>query len=385
MLTKNKKLWREIRRHGAGYQITVRVTGHRPVREQCPLTMSPAEMQARRKQIRAELHRTTPPAVAGTFAKDAANYLKARKAMPGIQERTRHIALWVKEFGERPRATIKPWEIAAVRDRWLTEGPRLVTIKGGTRERPRFEERKEPLSASQVNNRLRALENLWTMLDGRHAYNPVREVDEPEEPESGARGLPYDVVERIIGALRQSGKKGAKHASLTALRLSVIAYVGLSHGELGGITAKDLHLNESPPWVWVAGRGKGKGTKGTAQPLTERGAAALRGLAEAKALGRFSRSSMWKSVALACHKLGLSGIHPYDFRHSFASEVMEKTGGNLPVTQLLMRHKSQKTTRRYVERAIDPVRAAALEQVRKAGGFAPGNAPPPTSPDNSTS
>jgi hypothetical protein len=41
----------------------------------------------------------------------------------------------------------------------------------------------EPLSASSVDNRLRALRNLWTVLNGRHAPNPVREV--PAYPGGG--------------------------------------------------------------------------------------------------------------------------------------------------------------------------------------------------------
>lgn len=372
MLQKRKAAWRGIRRHGTGWQIEVRVTGHPRVVEQFPIETDRGEMQQRRAAIKETFRR---PSV-GSFAKRVADYLSTRKTMPTIAERTRHMQLWVKEFGARSDASIQPWEIAAVRDRWLTEGPKLVTAPGGTRDSPRLVEVKAPLSASQVNQRLRALENFYTVMNRRHGYNPVREVAEAKEPASGARGLPYDVIEQVIAALRQLGKKGEKRDSLTALRLRVFAYTGLSHGELQRIGKADLHLEEDPPWVWVAGRSKGKGTRGTAQPMTPAGAAALRALAETPTgLEPFSRASMWKSFARACRRLGLSGLRPYDLRHSFASEVLEKTGGNLPVTQLLMRHLSAKTTLRYAEKAIDPVRAAALEQVRKSGAFAPSIAP----------
>jgi hypothetical protein len=113
---------------------------------------------------------------------------------------------------------------------------------------------------------------------------------------------------------------------------------------------------------------KGAGTKGTSQPLTAEGAAALSALVSADGLGRFSRSAMWKSFRRACSKLGLSGISPYWLRHSFASEVFEKTG-NIHTTQLMMRHKHVTTTLRYGKRAVSPVLAAAIENIRRAGGF----------------
>lgn len=409
-----------IRRHGAGWQAEVRVVGHPRAVRQFPLKIDPGEMAQWRKDEKRRLQALTPPATAGTFAKDAKDYLDATKAN---RERRRHIGLWVAEFGTRPRSSVKPWEILAVVNRWLTEGPkrkwRAWSEDGDPSRGGRLVDVPEPLSASQVNNRLRALENLWTKMDGRHSYNPVREVPEPEEPEGLARGLPYAVVEAILAQMpdtRYSAKlspatadriRAALHSatatdvarrfgvsetmirkvargaylgrnthSLTKLRLRVIAYTGLSHGELRGIRTTDLHLDDPMPWVWVAGRRKGKGTKGTAQPLTAEGAAALRALEQADALGAFNNDSMRRSFQRACAKIGLAGANPYDLRHSFASEVLEKTGGNLPVTQMLMRHKSASTTLRYARAAIDPVRSAAIEQIRQAGGFAaPTNAP----------
>jgi integrase len=377
MLQKAKPLWRGIRRHGAGWQTCVRVTGHRPVYTPYPLDTDPKAMQRDRKATRDALKIVTPPATAGTFAKDAQDYLTTILTMPDRQERTRHIGLWVAEFGARARATIKPWEIAAVRDRWLTIGPKRVMRRWRTdgidRHGARWVELAVPLSASQVNNRLRALENLYTVLDGRRADNPVREISEAEEPDGDARGLPYDVVEALLSHLPDRGRPDGSGTrptiSLTKLRLRVIAYVGLSHGELKRVGSSDLHLDAPLPWVWIAGRRKGKGTKGTAQPLTEEGAAALGALVEAGGLGGFSHSAMWASFQRACSKLELSGIRPYDLRHSWATEVYEKTGGNLPVVQLLMRQKSPATAQRYGKRAIDPIRAAAIAAVRAAGGF----------------
>src|SRR5687768_454717 len=124
--------------------------------------------------------------------------------MKGIKERTRHIALWVAEFGNRRRSTIQSWEIAAVRDRWLTDGPRLVMRRwrddGINRHGARYVELGEPLSVSQVCKRMRALENLWTVMSPG-APNPVREAGEPKDTPRAARALPYPVVETILAQI----------------------------------------------------------------------------------------------------------------------------------------------------------------------------------------
>lgn len=342
-------------------------------------------------------------AAAGGFAADAATYLDARRAMIGIEARRKQIALWVAAFGDRPRSSIKPWEILRVRDRWLTDGPKWVY-----RDKQRVSIA-APLSASTVNQRLRALENLWTVLDGRHAYNPVREVAEADEPEAAARGLPAETIEAILAQMpdRRYGRAlasadvdtirralhgrrrwgqvtalaathkvsetmirkiaaGRKHRddtpSATKIRLRAIFLNGLSHSELMAITVADLHLDASPPWVWIAGRRKGKGTSGTAQPLTAQGAAALRALVDAKALGKFSRDSMRASFRRAWEKLKLEGLRPYDLRHSFATDVLHRTG-NLDITQLLLRHRDKRTTLRYGKAAVPPLLAAAIERL----------------------
>src|SRR5262245_54996956 len=73
-------------------------------------------------ETRVALRKLAPTVERGTFAADAARYLKAVAAMPTYKERAQHIALWVAEFGPRARYTIETPEIDAVLNRWLTEG-----------------------------------------------------------------------------------------------------------------------------------------------------------------------------------------------------------------------------------------------------------------------
>ena len=408
-----------IRKHGAGYQVEVRVTGHPRYLQPFPAGTPIEEMVKARATKKKELQRSAPArGTAGSIRTDVRDCLKAHAAdgEQSLRAREQLLAFWVAEFGARASLTIKPWEIRAVRDRWLTVGPKIVY-----RDKQRVAIA-APLSASTVNNRLRALEHLYTVIYGRKADNPVREVAEATEPEGEARGLPYEVVEALLAQMpdqryrpvvtaeqiatikatprsvsgvalaRQLGisdqivsrvrtgrltKPSTRDgASLTKLRLRVMAYVGLSQNELAGIAPGDLHLDDEPPWVRIKGRKKGRGTRSTAQPLTEQGADALCALVAAGGLGAFSTASMRSSFLRACKKLEetgieLPGIRPYDFRHSFASEVFARTG-DLKVTQLLMRQKDERTTLRYGKGAIPTVLAAAIAKLRAARGFGAG-------------
>ncbi len=317
------------------------------------------------------------------FASDVrARYLPAVAAMPTIAQRTRHMELWIAEFGDRPRNEIEPWEIRRVRDRWLTVGPRRVCVPWPADEKPpgrsvagKWIDIEAPLSASQVNSRLRALENFYSVMNGRHGKNPAREAGEAVERDTIPRALGYDVIEAILAAMpdRGPGLKGKKRSSvsLAKLRLRVIAYTGLSHGELMAIRAEDLRLHENPPAVIVHGRQKGKGTRSVSHPLTPEGRDAFQALLDADGLGPFSRDSVRHAFRRACAKLNLRGLTPYQLRHSFATEMLEKTGGNVSLTQLLMRHRDPRTTLRYAQGAVDPAKAEAIRLVTLKGAFKP--------------
>lgn len=324
--------------------------------------------QARRaREDHAYLVRHEPATAAGgepvpahrpTFADDAAAYLHAVQALPTYRTRARHIAEWVALFGPRWRDTIRPHEIRAQRDRWLLEGPRLrqrVTRIPGARALVEWVPVAAPLSASAVNHRLRALSNLWTVLDGRHAYNPVREVPEADPPADEARGLPYAVAEAILDALGDSD---------TRVRLEVMLFTGLAHCELARLTARDVDLEARTLFVRPrrkGKRGKRAAAEGLVKPVPARGVEALRRFAARKLWGEFSRSSMRKSFLIACREAGYRelGARPYDFRHTFATGVYGASG-DPAATQLLMGHRDLRTTMRYARAAVNPRAAAAL-------------------------
>ena len=228
---------------------------------------------------------------------DVARYLESVAALPTIQERRLHMQQWVDVFRHRPRQSIRPHEIRAQRDRWLT-APR--TDQQG-RPRP-------PYAAGSVNKRLRALSNLWRVLDGRHAPNPVREVPEADEIEGAPRALPYPVIRAILDAMpdvgRAAGGERRDAGSQTRARLAVLAWTGLAHMQLEGLRPEDIDWEGRS--LWVRGRRKGAAGKvrqGHRKPITDEAIAALHRFDELDCWGSFSRSSMRQSLQRACRRV----------------------------------------------------------------------------------
>jgi integrase len=355
------------RRHGTGWQVRVSVAGAGRSCTQFPLEATEQEMQAWQEDERYRLlliarrHRRDGTQ-AGTFAADAKRYLKAVAAMRDIKNRRKDIALWVQEFGPRRRHSITADEIRAVRDRWLTVGPKHVYRKA-TRDRAAYwEPLEKPLAGSTVNHRLRALSNLWTVLDGRRAPNPVREVPEADETPELPRAIDYETITRILEALPDRGRperhQKRSTVSLTKLRLRVMAWTGLPPAELMRLTAEHVDLERGA--VLIEPRQKGKGVEPARLPLLPQAVEAFRDFAAANAWGKFSTSSVRQSFIRATRNISpAGGLRPYDLRHSFGTQVFLSTGSLHAVGELL-RHADKRTSRRYTLAAVDPVLRSAL-------------------------
>jgi integrase len=299
-----------------------------------------------------------------TFQRAVDRYLPAKAAMPSYKDRVRELKDWIAALGaDTPRAAITRVQIQSQREQWVLA-------------------RK---SASWINNRLNALSNLWTVLDGRRAPNPAREVPLVDRPDPEPRGLPYALVAQILAALpdrarREKGNGYLKDPgqSKTKARLAVIAYTGLAHIQVKRLQPADVNLEQG--WIFVRSRKKGAPgrPKGRVKPLTAEGIAALRHFAAVDAWGPFSNSSVWKSFQRACtalankphvkrrwlkHGINLTQIRPYDLRHSYASAVLEGTG-NLAETQQLMAHADLRTTMRYAMAAVPAHLTAAVQRVQ---------------------
>jgi integrase len=354
----DKRVARGIWQTASGWRVYVRADGKlHPKR--LPATMTLGEVKRWREGFVVDLRRkdetSIEAGVPGTFADDVVQqYLPAVRAMTDYKERARHMGLWVAEFGAMRRLAIKPVAIRTVRDRWLTVGPKLV-MRRATADAPACRVPvAQPLSASQVNKRLRALENFFTVLDGRQAKNPVREVPEADEGDAEPRALPWPVVEAILAAMPDRGRgKELADGSKTKARLRVIAWTGLSHAQLARLTSSDLDFAAGTLFLQRRRKGKPGKRKGRTIPLLPEAIAAFRAFDDLKCWGAFSRSSLWKSFQRAAKQLKLEGVRPYDLRHSFGTRAFAKSGDETLVQELLG-HEDRRTTRRYTEAAVNP-------------------------------
>jgi integrase len=334
-----------------------------------PHAATAQEIKAWRTATRAELrrqldaHRQRLAAIngsPGTFRAKASQYLEAVCAMPTFAWRVKEIALWVEEFGDREWPLIKPHEIRAVRDRWLTVGPKRCWRKvNGVGQ---WLDVAAPLSGSSVNHRLRALSNLWTVLEGRRAYNPVREVPEADEPDEVPRAIDYDTIRQILAAMYDRGRpeKGVPRPShsLAKARACVMAWTGMTPKELSRIQPHDIHWHDA--LIVVPARRKGRGAPGRIVPLGPDAITALQAFDRLGAFGRFRSRAVLRAWQLASLAVLGRRTRVYDLRHSFVTGVVRATK-NLTTAQLLAGHTDPRTTRRYALAAMLPTLQAGID------------------------
>jgi integrase len=323
-----------------------------------------------------------PVPIGEGFLADADRYLEIVQTMPGIADRRRHIRQWAELFGERPTAEIKPHEIRAQRDRWLTVGPKRVLVKPPG-EKARWEVRAVPLAAGSVNLRLRALENLFTVLYGKHAYNPVREVDEADGPDVAPKGQSFGLAYEILAFMPDvtTPKKGETHekGSLSRVRFEAMLVTGLPAKQLAML--EPVHVQWDVPSVVPPKRLKGKRARRArarkpAKPrqLMPDAVPVLRRFFTMGANKTFSSTSLARSVRRAIRaanqvraQRGLAPIperlRVYDLtRHTFGTEVYRLTK-NLKLVQDLMGHADINQSARYAQAAIQEHQVASVVEL----------------------
>jgi integrase len=72
---------------------------------------------------------------------------------------------------------------------------------------------------------------------------------------------------------------------------------------------------------------------------------------------------------------GLGDVHFHDLRHTFASHLIQNTGGDLKAVQDLMRHKDIRMTMRYAHLSPGYLRQATLTLDRTFGNLGASAAP----------
>jgi integrase len=338
------------------YGISIIVhTRHEYLEERHPLDTPLGKLNRRREVLRGEARGRALVAGGGhaqparrrrtTLKDDVAVYLKAVAAMATLSERELQLSRWTAVFGDRPRQSIAPHEVQAQRDAWVTDKK----------------------SASWINHHLRALSNLFKVLDP-DAPNPVRRVREVDEPDAIPRAIPHPVVAAIFEAMRPSQ---------TRARLQVVATTGIEQSMFARLARADVDFDAAT--VRLPKRKKGQGASARVLPLTQAGVDAFKDIETWDAWGPYSTSAVYKSWRLACSKverahnkehpktpIDLSGLRPKDLRHTFGTELSLATGGNVATVQMFLAHETPLMADRYRMAAVPQhlLEAARLLELR---------------------
>lgn len=279
-----------------------------------------------------------PPAAKGTLEADVTRYLQQVATMPSYSDRERDLLAWVGKLGAHKRASLTDADYRLVLQQWRQAG-----AKGG-----------KPLAASTVNHRRTAMMHLYTLLDGKGAPNPLRDIEPFIEPHPEPRDLGLDVVRAILAAMPDSK---------TRARVSVLAWTGIrGRSEFGKMKREHVDLEAGVCWVPT-------GKHGTPRllQLNEEGLAAWEDVIRLKAWGEYSRSSLWKSFRLAVAKVNqdrakakqppLVGARPYDLRHTIAT-ALRKSGVDVADIQAHLGHTTPAMTKRYAPHQSPKLREA---------------------------
>lgn len=269
------------------------------------------------------------------FIEDVRRYLKLRTSMPTYGTREQHLYAWAAYFGRRPRSTITAQMIRQRLEQALADG----------------------YAPASVNRERTALMSLWTVLDGKSARNPVRDVPKYREPSSDPRALTMMTAYRILACMRQSK---------TRIRLRVLLWTGWPHKQIGQLQPEHLKLKEGR--AYVTARKKGGGHRGVWLPLVPGALRALTLFHREDCYGTFSTSSMRHAFLLALAKLNAHrerlklrpiAARPYDFRHSFGTWLALKTNDERAVQEMML-HSTAEQSRVYTAAATTPRLDAAI-------------------------
>lgn len=295
------------------------------------------------------------PSGANTLAEDVRDYLSQIQTMPTLRHRRDDLALWIAAFGPtRERKSITAGEIRATLETWRASG----------------------YAASTCNHRRTALMHLWSVLDGKTAPNPARDV--PRYYEDSKDAPPRDLSQAAASLiLDEMGD------TQTRARLELYRWTGWDPATIGRLAPLDIRWDDA---VRVKARRKGRGAAGAWLPILPQAWDALRAFRRLGCWGPFSTSSARISFRVAARnarraialayarrtvdrpaaralRAELIDVTPKQLRHTFGTLVADSTSDERAAQELLQ-HADIRQTRRYTQRTASPRAAAALEAVR---------------------
>lgn len=318
-----------IRRDRYGFRAYVKVGTHQR-EKRYPADTAAKVMQDWRDETRVALRALKPSADApGTFADAVARYLKQVAAMPTYAERERHLTLWLDALGRNTlRADITAGDIRAVLQGWRAAG----------------------LEPATCNKRRSALMHLWTVLDGKGASNPVRNVKKFRVADPVPRGRDPHVIDAAL--------KARPHSRTRAV-CRVLLWTGMRPVELERAERDDVDFHQKIAVIRTA-----KGGRTRVIPLTSQAVQAWK---------EFDHADCWGNIPSAAPMNRLlkkwtgMDVRIYDLRHSYGTALALRDT-RLDVIGALMGHSTLELTKRYTLAAVSlGAHSATRKLAQKAG------------------
>lgn len=274
----------------------------------------------------------------GTLAADIARYLKLVATMPSLADRTRDLDAWERVYGARARHGLTQQDYQLQLQDWRLRGK-----KNG-----------KPLAASTVNHRRTAIMHVYTVLDGKAAPNPIRDIAPFPEPPPEPRDIGLETAKAILNAMP---------LSKTRARIKVLCWTGMrGNSELGKMKPEYVKLAHAECWVPTGKKGKPR-----LVVLNAEGLAAWREFLEMKAWGPYQKDSLRNSFQRGVTKVNaarakaelppLPHVRVYDLRHTIAT-ALRRAGADLADIQAHLGHTSPRMTQRYAPFQSDKLRTA---------------------------
>lgn len=321
----DKRLDRAIYKTDSGFRIFLRIHGT-PHTKRFPPTYTLDALRNWRDEHE-RLYRRT--AARGTLSADITRYLAAIQAMSSFSDRVREIGAWEADFGSTARWRITPEVVRATLQAWRAEG----------------------YAASTCNHRRTALGHLYTVLDGKQAPNPVREVPPFKEPPATARGVDLWVALRAIRRVR----------GFTHTRLLILLWTGMRPSELMRVEPEHIDFDTATCEVFT-----GKGGQPRIIGLNKSAMKALKRFVRREMTGEFSVASMRKSLLLAFSKKPkIAPFRIYDLRHTYAT-ALRRAGADLADVGHQLGHSNPRMTKRYAPVILEKVKVAGEKMRRKS-------------------
>jgi integrase len=324
-----KRIGKGIYRDQWGLAATVKVRGQQR-EKRFAADASLKTIKAWQGETRVSLRKLAPlPVTQGTLSADVADYLERVKAMPTYEERARHLGIWLDALGRQTfRAAVTAGDIRIILHGWRDAG----------------------LGPATCNKRRTALMHVWTVLDGKGARNPVRDVPKFRPPDPLPRGRDYGALRRALDLMADCKTKA---------RLLVMFWTGMRPAEVMRAQPEDIAWKHRYIIVRTA-----KGGRTRTVPLTAGAVRAWRDFDKQDAWGRFTLAPMNRMLKRGT---AMADCKVYDLRHSYGTALARKRV-RLDVIGALMGHSSLELTKRYTLAAVAPEAAEAAKRLAVAAG-----------------